>query len=402
MRVVLFTGKGGVGKTTTAAATAVHVARHGRKTLVLSTDPAHSLGDALGYELGPEPVEVEGGLSAMQVDTQRRFERSWGDVQGYLRQVLALADVDPLTAEELTILPGAEEVLALLELRDQVASGLWDVVIVDCAPTAETLRLLALPDILDWYVERVFPTHRRMLRSLRPMLGRLGATPMPAAGVVDAVTRLHAELRDVRTLLSDRDTTSVRLVLTPESVVVAEARRTLTSLTLYGYRVDSVLANRLVPAGGDDPWRAGWVRAQAEQLEQIAASFPGLPLRTGSYRGSEPLGVDDLAEVAAELYADDDPLALPAVGDPVRVEREQSDEAIGGEDFVLVIALPHLDREEIDLARAGDELIVTAAGRRRMVALPSALRRCAVQSAGYADGALRVRFRPDPALWPRT
>ena len=251
MRILLFTGKGGVGKTTAAAATAVFAAARGSKTLVLSTDPAHSLADAFGVELGAEPVEIDTGLYGQQVDTQRAFEASWRDVQHYLRDVLEQGGVDPLEAEELTVLPGAEEVLALLELRAQVASGRWDTVVVDCAPTGETLRLLALPEALRWWMQRMFPPERRVLRTLRPVLSHLAGLPFPPDAVFAAVDRLSDELAEVRDLLVDPATTSVRLVLTPESVVVAEARRTLTSLSLYGYRVDGVIANRVFPAGDD-------------------------------------------------------------------------------------------------------------------------------------------------------
>jgi len=214
---VLFTGKGGVGKTTTAAATAALAARRGLKTLVLSTDPAHSLADAFGVALTDEPSEIEPGLYGQQIDTQRAFEASWREVQHYLREVLEAGGVDPIEAEELTVLPGAEEVLALLELRRQVAG--WDLVVVDCAPTAETLRLLALPEALGWYMERVFPRERRMVRSLRPVLSQLAGLPMPPDKVFAAVERLHAELSAVQELLTDPARTSVRLVLTPEAVV---------------------------------------------------------------------------------------------------------------------------------------------------------------------------------------
>src|SRR4051812_23510382 len=266
MRVLLFTGKGGVGKTTVAAATAAHAAAQGRKTLVLSTDAAHSLGDAFGIEAGSDPVEVDTGLAVQQVDTQRRFEQTWREVQSWLVSVLDAVGVDPLEAEELTVIPGAEEVLALLEVRRQVESGVYDVVVVDCAPTAETLRLLALPDAFSWYVERVFPIERRVVRTLRPMLNRVTRVPMPQDKVFDAVERLSRELSEVRKVLADPASASVRLVLTPEAVVVAEARRTLTSLSLYGYRVDGVIAKPGFPSGGADDWRAGWVTPPKRQL----------------------------------------------------------------------------------------------------------------------------------------
>jgi arsenite-transporting ATPase len=389
VRVLLFTGKGGVGKTTTAAATAALTASRGRKVLVLSTDPAHSLADALDVPLTGEPSEVDTGLYAMQVDTQAAFERSWHDVQSYLRALLARAGVDAVQAEEMAVLPGAEEVLALLELRAQVASGRWDVVVVDCAPTGETLRLLALPEALQWYVEKVFPVHRRALRAVRA----LRADPtVPADSVLGAVERLHGELADVRELLTS-DRTTVRVVLTPEAVVVAEARRTLTSLALYGYRVDGLVANRVFPPS-DEPFLRDWCAAQAVQLRAVRADAGGLPVREAAYCPSEPVGLAALADLGAQLYGDSDPAAPPVeLPDLLDVQPE-------GAAFVLSLALPLARRSELDLSRSGDDLVITVAGHRRVLALPSLLRRCSVQGAALADGRLRVRFLPDPEQWP--
>jgi arsenite-transporting ATPase len=373
-----------------AAGTAALAAAQGRKTLVLSTDAAHSLADAFGTAVGAEPTELDTGLFVQQVDAQARFERSWHEIQGYLLSVLAAGGVDPLEAEELTVLPGADEVLALLEVRDQVRSGRWDVVIVDCAPTAETLRLLALPDALGWYMERVFPVERRVIRSLRPVLGKVAGVPMPRDRVFDAVERLHEELREVRAVLT-APAASVRLVLTPESVVVAEARRTLTSLSLFGYRVDAVVANRVFPPG-EDAWRSGWVAAQSVQLADVEASFAPLPVFRAGYRPGEPVGISALAELATETYGTVDPFAEPTGADPIQVERS-------GDEFVLSLALPLAERDTTDLTRVGDELVVTVGSHRRVLALPNALRRCTVAGAALRDGRLRVRFEPDPTLW---
>lgn len=398
MRILLFTGKGGVGKTTAAAATAVFAASRGSKTLVLSTDPAHSLADAFGADLGPEPVEVDTGLYGQQVDTQRAFEASWRDVQHYLRDILEQGGVDPLEAEELTVLPGAEEVLALLELRAQVASGRWDTVVVDCAPTGETLRLLALPEALRWWMQRMFPPERRVLRTLRPVLSHLAGLPFPPDAVFAAVDRLSDELAEVRDLLVDPEITSVRLVLTPESVVVAEARRTLTSLSLYGYRVDGVIANRVFPDGGDtlDTWREGWVEAQRHQLGEVATSFPGLPVWQAGYAAAEPVGLDALSALATAAYADRDPLELVVTPDPLIVER------VGTDEYVLSVALPHAERRDVELARKADDLVLTVGGHRRTLALPGALRRCTIDGAALRDGRLRVRFRADPTVWMKS
>ncbi len=398
MRLLLLTGKGGVGKTTVAAATAVHAARCGVKTLVLSTDAAHSLADALQVGLGPQPTEVLPGLSAQQVDTRARGERSWRGVQEYLIAVLDALGVDPIAAEELTALPGAEEVLALLEVRDRVLDGRWDLVVVDCAPTAETLRLLALPEALAGALQRLLPMERRVMRALaagaRP--GRAGL-PLPRDHVVEGAERLHAELAGVREVLG-APSTSVRLVLTPEAVVLAEARRTWTSLALFGYTVDAVVANRLVPGGGGDAWRAGWARAQAERLAEVEASFAPVPVQRAGYAEREPVGAEALAALGEQLHGPVGPgsaaamLAAAPRAAQLRVERS-------GAEFVLVMQLPLAQREAVDLTRRGDDLTLVVGGHRRVVALPSALRRCRVLGASLRAGELRVRFEPDPDLW---
>ncbi len=386
VRIVLFTGKGGVGKTTSAAGTATLAARAGRRTLVLSTDAAHSLGDAFGRPVvGHEPVEVSTNLWVHQVDAQRRFEQSWGEIQGYLMSVLDAAGVDPITAEELTVIPGAEEVLALLELRNHAVSEQWDVIVVDCAPTAETLRLLALPEALGWYMTRVFGVQRRMVRALRPVLTRAAGVPMPEDSVFDAVERLHRDLEQVQQILGEKDST-VRLVLTPEAVVVAEARRSLTTLSLYGYRVDGVIANRVFPEGDGDAWRQRWVAAQQTVLAEVTQSFADLPIWRSEYRPDEPVGADALARLAEAMYDGADPLALPVGEGPMTITRTEAG-------AVLSIALPFARTEDVDLARHGDELVVTVGSYRRLLTLPSSLRRHSVNAARVEDGVLQVRFR---------
>ena len=384
MRILLFTGKGGVGKSTVAAATATLAARSGQRTLVLSTDAAHSLADAFGTSVGAEPVQVAPMLYVQQVDAQLRFEQSWAEIQGYLLSVLEIAGVDPVAAEELTVLPGAEEVLALLELRLHALSDDWDLIVVDCAPTAETLRLLALPEALGWYMTRVFPVERRVVRALRPVLSRAAGVPMPDDGVFGAVERLHAELDEVRTLLTG-PATSVRLVLTPEQVVLAEARRSYTTLSLFGYRVDGVVANRVFPAGDADAWRTQWVTAQSVVLAGVEDSFAGLRVWRSEYRPSEPVGLEALGELAAHLYGDSDPLAVPPAREPLRITRSS-----GG--AVLHLRLPFVVRGDVDLARDGDDLVVTVAPYRRLLTLPAGLARHRVAGARVEDGELRVRF----------
>ncbi|MGY2704075.1 arsenite-transporting ATPase [Nocardioides sp. HB32] len=359
---------------------------------MLSTDAAHSLADAFGCPtgaIGAEPTEVAEQLFVQQVDAQLRFEQSWADIQRYLLSVLDAAGVDPVAAEELTVIPGAEEVLALLELRHQALSGDWEVIVVDCAPTAETLRLLALPEALGWYMHRVLPVERRVVKALRPVLNRAAGVPMPGDTVFDAVERLHAELEEVRQLLSGPDS-SVRLVLTPENVVLAEARRSYTTLSLFGYRVDGVVANRVFPADGADDWRAGWVVAQDEVLERVGESFAGLPIWRSEYRASEPVGVESVVTMARDLYAGADPLATGTGRGPFRIRRTEAG-------AVLRLALPLVSPADVDLARNGDDLVVTVGSYRRLLTLPSGLARFRIAGARVEQGELQVRFVEDPA-----
>jgi arsenite-transporting ATPase len=389
VRILLFTGKGGVGKSTVASGTAALAAAAGHRTLVLSTDAAHSLADAFGAPVGPEPTQVADRLYVQQVDAQLRFEQSWAEIQGYLLSVLDVAGVDPLAAEELTVIPGAEEVLALLELRLHALSDEWDLVVVDCAPTAETLRLLALPEALGWYMQRVLPMQRRVVKALRPVLSRSAGVPMPGGSFFDAVERLHAELDEVRQLLCGPEA-SVRIVLTPESVVLAEARRAYTTLSLYGYRVDGIVANRVFPSEGADDWRAGWVMAQDDVLAQVDESFAGLPVWRSEYRSREPVGVESLQAVARDLYAGADPVASSSVRGPFEVV------AVPG-GVELRLRLPFVTRDQVDLSRSNDELVVTVGSHRRLLTLPAGLAKLTISGARVDErGVLKVGFA-DPA-----
>jgi arsenite-transporting ATPase len=403
MRVILFTGKGGVGKTTTAAATAVQAARAGVKTLVMSTDAAHSLGDARGAVLGGStsgaPVDVEPGLSALQISPPHLLGESWRVVQDYLLSVLDTVGIDPVVAEELTRLPGAEEIAALLELRAQVESGPWDLNVVVCAPTAETRRLLALPEALAWHLERLLPAQRGLIRTLRPAAAAAAGVPLPDVAVVEAVTGWHRQMRDVHRILTG-DQTSVRLVLTPERVVIAESRRTWTSLSLYGFVVDAVVVNRVFPdaaaeAGphGPDAWRASWNAAQQEGLVEVRESFTGLPVIVTPYLPSEPIGADALADLAAAEEGGADLLA-PVTHRGPAVEQT-------AEGFLMTLPLPLAHAADLGLQRRDDELVVTVGEHRRVLTLPAALQRCVVEGASVRDGLLRVRFVPDEEVWPR-
>ena len=401
-RVVLVTGKGGVGKTTTAAATAVRAARSGLRTLVMSTDAAHSLGDALDVDLPTAPTwrdshEVEPGLHALAVGAHTAVEADWQVVRDYLLGVLDAMGVDPVVGDELTSLPGAEEVTALAALAHQARSGDWDLVVVDCAPTAETLRLLALPEVLGWHLDRLLPAQRRLLTVLRPAASAATGVPAPSPEVLLVLRAWRDLMVGVRTLLTS-PRAGVRIVLTPERVVIAESRRVLTSLSLHGYAVDAVVVNRLLPPappGGEDPWRTAWTTAQAAGMEQVHESFRGIPLLCAPYLAGEPIGADALADLAAATTADG--ASVREVMDDVDVPRMRVE--ADGPDFVLTLPLPLVSAGQVVMARRDDDLVIEVGGQRRVVTLPSVLRRCIVQNASVGSGELRVRFERNEELW---
>ena len=385
MRVLLFTGKGGVGKTTTAAATAVAAARTGARVLVVSTDPAHSLGDAFGIDLGDQPGRVEGSLWGQQLDATARMEESWADIQDWLREVFAWAGLEAIEAEELSVLPGLDEVFALADIKTHAASGDWDVLVVDCAPTAETIRLLSLPDVLTWYMERVFPVGRKVNRVVAPLLGRLTSLPVAGDEVFGATSRFYDRMDGVKQLLTDPDVTSVRLVVNPERMVIAEARRTATYLSLYGYHVDAVVANRLLPDDVVDPWFDRWRDLQAGHLKTIEQGFAPVPVLRAELADDELVGIEALAAFAERLYGDDDPAARRHLAEPMYVEED-------GDGVNLVLELAQADREDLDVGRVGDELLVRVGPYRRAIVLPDSLRRREVTGATLRDGVLRVAF----------
>jgi arsenite-transporting ATPase len=384
-RILLFTGKGGVGKTTTAAATALRCADAGLRTIVLSTDPAHSLADAFDVPLGPLAAPVSDGLWGVQLDAQERMEESWHEIQGWLREVFAWAGVEGLEAEELSVVPGLDEVFALSDLKHHATSGEWDVVVVDCAPTAETIRFLSLPDVLSRYMERLFPVGRRVNKVVSPVLGRLTTLPMAGDDVFAATRRFYDRLDGVRELLTDPARTSVRLVVNPERMVIAEARRTYTYLSLFGYRVDAVVANRLLPDEVSDPWFERWRALHVEHLRTIEEGFAPLPILKVPLAPTELIGLEALRGFGARLYGELDPSASLHEGQPLRVQRR-------GDRTTLSLDLPFADRDDLELGRRGDELLVRIGPYRRAVLLPDSLRSRPVADASLRKGTLRVVF----------
>jgi arsenite-transporting ATPase len=389
MRVLLFTGKGGVGKTTVAAATAVRAAGAGLRTLVMSTDPAHSLGDSFDEEIGSAPTRIADRLWAQQIDAQERLEDNWREIQDYMIQLMNWAGTETIQAEELTVLPGLDEIFSLIDVKTHVESGAYDVLIVDCAPTAETLRLLSLPDVMQWYIERIFPVERRIVKTVRPIVSRVTTLPIAGDRVFDAVERLHRNLDSVKKILTDEAVSSVRLVVNPEKMVIAEARRTYTYLGLFGYRVDAVVVNRVLPPDVTDPYFGKWKDIQAEHLATVHESFEPVPILTARLFDREMIGIRLLEEMADEVYRELDAADILYRDEPIRVRKR-------GTGYVLTMRLPFASREDMDIHRRGDELFIRVGSYKRNLILPQSLKRMTVREANFAGDRLEILFGREP------
>ena len=385
MRIVLVTGKGGVGKTTVAASTALAAADRGHRTLVTSTDPAHSLADALTFDLGSDPTPVVERLDGQQIDTQKQLDKYWGSIRRQLIDVLDWGGAAGIEAEEFLIFPGMDELFALLEVNRYARSGSYDVVIVDCAPTAETLRLLSLPEVLSWYFEKVMPTERRIMRAARPLLSRMTDLPLPEDEVFSAAQSVFESIEGVRELMSQPEVTSARLVVNPEKMVIDEARRTYSYLGLFGYGVDGVVVNRVLPDVVADPYFERWRTIQKEHLDTVDEAFAEIPRLHLRLFDDEMVGIDRLRLMAGELYGDDDPIHGYVAHSPFRIVE-------GDETVTMELDVPFVEKEELDVFRHGNELYVQLGPYRRSFILPDALHRRQVIRAHLEGGTLMVTF----------
>jgi arsenite-transporting ATPase len=387
MRIILVTGKGGVGKTTVSAATAIKSADLGYSTLVMSTDPAHSLADAFDVSLGDNPTQVVRNLDAQQIDSQQRLEESWGEVRDHLTELFDWSGLKGIEAEELTVFPGMDELFSLATVRDHARSEQYDVIVVDCAPTAETLRLLSLPEVMSWYMDKMFPMSRKVAKVVRPVISRVSTIPFADEAVFDAVARFYERLDGIREILSDAEVTTARLVMNPEKMVIAEARRTYTYLGLFGYSVDSAIVNRILPDDVSDPYFDRWREIQTGHLADVDEGFAGSDIRRLRLFEEEMVGVDLLRTVADELYGDTDPTKRLSEGQALRIEESEH-----GDDVELVMTMPFTERGDIDLMRHADEVFVTVGSYRRSLLLPDSLQRRTIRGARIHDGELRIVF----------
>lgn len=388
-RILLYTGKGGVGKTSVAAATAVLCAQRGLRTLVVSTDIAHSLADALDTTVGPTPREIAHNLWAHEPDVFFNISRYWRTIQSYFSSLFSWGGLDEVMAEEMTVLPGMDELGNLLWIGDHVDRNEYDLIVVDAAPTGETVRLMSLPEASRWWIEKIAPIGRRVQRLGGPVLRRIVGVPMPSDDVYESAEALLDRLRYVHELLANPERSSVRLVLNLERVSIQEAERSFTYFHLYGYPTDMVVANRVLPAAAGhyfDEWR----EAQARYLPMVEQHFAPVPIRTVPFFDHEMVGLERLAQLGHALFGDSDPQEFLYRGRPYWVERATD----GG--YTLSVELPFTTREEISLSRSADELVLQVGSWRRNLVLPRLLMDAATQGARMEDRVLKVRFAEPP------
>lgn len=385
MRIILYTGKGGVGKTSVSAATALAAAKRGHRVLVMSTDPAHSLSDSFAKPLGPVPTPIAERLDGLEIDVNEEFRAHWGVIKDYLSLVLRSQGMDELVAEEMTIVPGIEELFSLLKLREFAGGGQYDVIVLDCAPTGNTMRLLSLPEAVRWYMDRYFNVERKLIRTLRPLAEKIVRVPLPEDKVFAHIETLYQRVGEIRQLLADPAVTSIRLVCNPEKMVIKESQRALTYLSLFGFAVDMVVMNKVFPEEAGDGYLREWLGIQAGHLAEAERSFDPLPVVKVPFQKREVVGMKALGELSRLLFGRRDPALVQAEHAPMEMAKEA-----GG--YVLKLRLPFAEKGELDCWVKGEELIVTLRNFRRNIYLPRTLAGLPLLKASFRDGWFQINF----------
>ena len=384
-RLILYSGKGGVGKTSLSAATAIRTAQLGHRTLVVSTDSAHSLGDALDREIGAEPTDVLPNLQAVEVDVNRELSSHWGTIHEYLTRFMAFRGVDETVAEEIAILPGMEELFSLLRVRAWSDSRSYDVIVIDCAPTGDTVRMLAVPEVLSFYFSRIFPIQRRVVNTVRPVAQRMTDMPIPTDDVFGSVKRIYEQMEGMGPLLQDPKRSSIRIVLNPERMVINESQRLYTYLSLFGFPVDAVIANRVLPQEARSQYFDRWFEIQAAHLASARVAFEPLPFFEAPLFDREMVGTQMLRLFGERVFGQSDPAEVLHKDKPIEIRKEK-----GG--YALYVRLPFAEKDRINVWARGDELSIQVDNQRRHFVLPRTLAGRAVTGAAFEEQRLRVAF----------
>ena len=385
MRIILYTGKGGVGKTSIAAATAVKCAQLGTKTLVVSTDPAHSLGDSLDLKLTFEPVEIADNLWAQEIDSIHEIEEGWGKVQQYLTELFTSKTVKDITTQELTVFPGMEELLSLLRILKYYKEDKFDLIVIDCAPTGETLALLSFPEMFRWWMEKLFPIKKKAIKYIGPIVEPLLGIPMPSSQVMNEIDKMYYNLDEMKQLFSDRNTTSIRIVVNPEKMVIKESQRSYTYLNIYNFNVDAVVVNRIIPDSVTDSYFSVWKDIQKKYISDIIDSFSPVPIYYAPLFETEVIGMEMLNRIADGVFKGERPEEIKYSGRSQTIEKIE-------DDYVLTIEMPFVEKQDLSLNQKGDELIIKVGSIKRNITLPHTLLSYSITRAKFEENSLKIWF----------
>ena len=384
-RILIFTGKGGVGKTSVAAATAVKLAKDGKKVLIMSTDQAHSLSDSFGVKLANTPVKISDKLWGLEIDAILEGERAWGNMKNYMKELLTARAEGGIEAEELLVFPGLEELFSLFKITDIYEQNQYDVLIVDCAPTGETLSLLKFPEMFGNMIKTVLPMKKKAVKVAGPMVEKVMKIPMPEDNVFDDVEQLNEKLYQLQAIMTNKEILSIRIVTTPERIVIKEAKRNFTYLHLYNYNIDAVIVNKVYPPKALDGYFSKWINLQEEGLKEIRESFSEVPVFTLMLLNKELATESILLKAAKQIFGATDPAAVLFKDTIFEVKKEED-----GYDFILNI--PFADKADMDMGQKGSELMIQIKNEKRCFTLPDILRNKTVQNARYEEGQLHIKF----------
>lgn len=385
MRIILYTGKGGVGKTSVAAATAVKLAKDGKKVLIMSTDQAHSLSDSFGIKLKHTPVQISDKLWGLEIDAILEGERAWGNMKNYLKELLTVRAAGGIEAEELLVFPGLEELFSLFKITDIYEQNHYDVLIVDCAPTGETLSLLKFPEMFGNMIKTVLPMKKKAVKVAGPIMEKVMKIPMPEDNVFDDIEQLYEKLYQLQAIMTNKEILSIRIVTTPERIVIKEAKRNFTYLHLYNYNIDAIIVNKVYPPKALDGYFSKWINLQEEGLTEIRESFSEVPVFTLMLLNKELTTTSILQEAAEQIFGDTDPAAVLFKDTIFEVKKED-------DGYTFILNIPFADKADMDMGQKGSELMIQIKNEKRCFTLPNVLRNKTVQGARYEAGKLLIKF----------
>lgn len=387
MRIILYTGKGGVGKTSVASATACHIAKQGKKVLIMSTDQAHSLGDVFGVKLSNTPIKIEDNLEALEVDVLIENEAIWGKVKGYIEKLMLLKNEKSIAVEELLVFPGLEDLISLLKIKKINDEDNYDVLIVDCAPTGETMSLLKFPELFKWWMEKIFPMKRKAAKIVRPIIEHTIKIPVPDEATFDEIEIMYNKIDELHKLMLEKDKVSLRIVTTPEKIVIKEAKRNFSYLHLYDFNVDAIIVNKIIPGEGGKGYFEKWMKLQSENLKDISESFSPVPIFKNELMHSEVREYEALLNMGQSIFKEVSAEKVLFKDKIFEVEKSSTDES-----YYLNISMPFVDKKELNLLQNGDEISISIKNEKRNFVIPQKLHSKNIIKANYEDGKLRIQF----------